>query len=522
MISTILRKHKFQMMKKSASGASGGALPVDSSLASNLKAIKAQLGARSDLAERKFMVGQDKPVQAALIYLESMTDLAILNDNALKPLMQMQQVPNDNLMSHILGSVLTVAGSRLETFLSSAIQELLKAKSLILVDGETQVIVIDAQAMEQRTVTEPATESTIRGPRAGFVEDINVNLALVRSRLRNSNLQIEKYQIGRRTNTEVCIMYLRGIVKEELVAEVRRRLSSIDIEGVLDSGHIEQWIEDAPFSLFPTVGNTEKPDAVAGKLLDGRVAILVDTTPIALTVPAVFADYFKITEDYYSRPFYSSFTRLLRYVAFLDSIFLPAFYVALENFQKELIPEGLIRGFANAREGVPFPLALEVLMMIVLYEWLREAGVRMPRPIGQAVSIVGSLVIGQAAVSAGIIGAPTVIVIATAAITTFLVPPLQDVSAMFRVIAVLVVSVLGLYGLFLLFYAMLVYLVDLRSFGIPYMTPLAPMRLNEWKDFIFRAPLQWLSRRSASLEVSDQKKRDSVPPPNKPLGNNRG
>lgn len=516
MFSKLFRKYKFYQIKNGLTQTSAAPLSVSSDLQTSLREIQVQLGSSSDLLIRRFAIGQDQQVQGAVVFFEVMTDKNILNENVLKPLMQLQIRPGEPLVPQFLSSALTVTVARSETSLDKAVEELLSGKTLILVEGETQLIVMDAKAFEMRTIEEPTIESVVRGPREGFNENLDTNISLIRRRISNRNLQVETYRIGRQTNTEVSIVYINGIVKEELVAEVRRRLASIRIEGVLDAGYIEQWIEDNPYSIFPSMYYSEKPDVITAKLLEGRVAILVDGTPTVLTVPTVFTEFFQGAEDYYSRPHYASLTRLLRYGAFFTATFLPSLYVSLENFQKELIPPPLLIGFAESREGVPFPLAVEVLFMVILFEWLREAGIRMPRTVGQAVSIVGGLVIGEAAVSAGLIGAPTVIIIAGAGITAFITPALGGVSALLRIFSILVAGVFGLYGNFLVWYGLAVYLADLRSFGIPYFTPLAPMKLNEWKDFMVRFPLWLLKRRPDSLETVNQQKIGKAAPPSPP------
>jgi spore germination protein KA len=515
MFSQIFRKHQFYRMKSRKS------LPtttqrISAQLNDNLSEINRQLGTSSDLFVRTYSFGADRNVLGALVLINSITDKQVLNENVLKPLSNIQLQTGTPIISQILDSVLTVTVAKEEQSLDSAIDELLAGKALLLVDGETQLIVIEARGTEMRPVEEPVTESVIRGPREGFNEDLVTNLSMIRRRIRNRNLQVETYKIGQQTNTQVCLVYIRGIVKDELVKEVRRRLSSIRIDSVMDSGYIEQWIEDNPYSIFPTVTNSEKPDVVSAKILEGRVAILVDGTPVVLMVPTVFVEFFQAAEDYYSRPYYASMTRFLRYWAFFVSAFLPALYIAFENFQKELIPPPLLIGFAESREGVPFPLGVEVLFMVILFEWLREAGVRMPRPIGQAVSIVGALVIGEAAVNAGMIGAPTVMVIAGAGITAFVVPSLGDVSALLRFVSIIVAGVFGLYGLFLFYYGIGVYLADLRSFGIPYFTPIAPMKFDEWKDVLVRFPLWLQKRRPDSLETVNQNKIGNAAPPSPP------
>ncbi|RNB87995.1 spore germination protein [Brevibacillus nitrificans] len=479
---------------------------LNKDLQQNLRQIQQQFGFTDDLLMRQFALGNRQQLRAALVFLDGLSDQKILDRDVIEPLMKAELEELNDIAEDILSSVLHITLAKLERSFDTVLDELSKGKAVLLIHTIDTCIVVEAKAVEQRSVEEPVTEAVVRGPREGFTESITTNLALIRKRCTNVNLQVENYRFGTQTGTRVCMIYIRHIVKEELLVEVRKRLSVIKTDAILDSGYIEQWIEDEPFSIFPTVANSEKPDIVLSKLLEGRIAILVDGTPVALSVPATFQDFFQNAEDYYSRPFYASLIRLLRYAAFFISAFLPSLYISFENFQKELIPTPLLFSFVNSREGVPFPLAFELLVMVVVYEWLREAGLRMPRPIGQAVSIVGALVMGEAAVSAGLIGAPTVIIIALSAITSFIVPSLTDVVVMFRFLSIFASALFGLYGNFLIFYAICVYLADLRSFGIPYLAPLAPVSWKDWKDFLIRLPLWMMRKRPDALETASDRR----------------
>ena len=522
LLSKFFRKYKIYRQINEPSQTSPTELPISSNLESNISEIEKKLGAPSDLQIRRFFLGQNQQIQVALMFLDGLVDKDILKNNVMRPFMEAQIRPDEPVIAQILNSIMNVTIAQVETSMEKSIELLLQGKTLILFNGENKLIVMDARAASMRNVEEPVTESVVHGPREGFIENLGINLSLIRRKIQNPNLRVETYQIGQQTNTNIALVYVHGIVKEELVAEVRRRLTRIRIESVLDSGYIEQWIEDNPLSIFPTIAKSEKPDTIAGKILEGRVAILVDGSPVALMMPTVFIEFFQSVEDYYARPYYASLTRFLRYIAFFISTFLPALYIAFENFQKELIPPPLLVGFSQSREGVPFPLALEVLFMVIMFEWLREAGLRMPRPIGQAVSIVGALVVGEAAVNASMIGAPTVMIIAGAGITAFIIPELAEVSALLRILSIIVSSVLGLYGLFLLWYGIAVYLADVRSFGIPYLTPLAPMKFDEWKDFMIRFPLWRQNRRPDSLETVNQRKIGDTSPPHPPDKSSKG
>jgi len=294
-------------------------------------------------------------------------------------------------------------------------------------------------------------------------------------------------------------------------------LEEINIDSILESGYIEQYIEDAPFSLFATVGNSEKPDVIAAKLLEGRAAIIVDGTPFVLTMPFLLLESFQSAEDYYSRPVYTTLIRLTRFFAFFVTVLAPAIYVAVTTFHQELIPTTLLLTMAAAREGIPFPAVAESLIMIAAFEILREAGVRLPRPVGQALSIVGALVMGEAAVSAGLIGAPMVIVIAITAVSGFIVPGQADSAAVLRILYLILGSSMGGFGITVGLLGTLVHLASIRSFGYPYLSPIAPLQAEDLKDTFVRAPLWFMLSRPRGMAEEDVKRRDFFMPPASPM-----
>jgi spore germination protein KA len=310
--------------------------------------------------------------------------------------------------------------------ISELVDGYLSGDAVLLMDRYSKALVVGCKGWEKRQIEKPQNESVVRGPLESFTEDFITNTSMLRRIIQHPDLVIESMRIGRKTRTKVGITYVKGIVDQALVSEVKKRLNAINTDAILDSGYIEQFIEDSPFSLFPTIGHTEKPDVLAAKILEGRVGILVNGSPFALTAPMLFIEHFQSAEDYYGRPYDTSIIRLFRYLSTAFSILLPSLYVALTTFHQELIPTPLLFTMASAREGTPFPAVLEAGIMVVLFEILREAGVRLPNPVGQAISIVGALIIGESAVSAGLIGAPMVIVIALTAVSGFVVYSLSQ------------------------------------------------------------------------------------------------
>jgi len=479
---------------------------VTSDLERNVLYIKSIFQASSDIVFRSFSIGKNQEVNAFLVAIDGLHDKAAINENVLKPLMNIdfQDIEGTDLLTYVEKSVLTMSSINKESSMKKSIDLLMKGDPLLFIDGLNSVYVLGARGWEMRSITEPATEASIRGSREGFVETLRTNSSMLRRIIHDPKLQIQQMLLGKITQTDVAVVYIDGIASPEIVQEVKKRLQRIHIDAILDSGYIEAFIEDGAFSLFPTIANTERPDVVAARLLEGRVAILVDGSTAVLTVPHLMLEAFQYPDDYYLRSYYASMLRLLRILGFMVSTLLPASFVAFQDFHKEIFPTELLISLAAAREGVPFPMFIEVLIMLVTFEWLKEAGVRMPRPIGQAVSIVGALVIGEAAVNAGIIGAPTVIVIALSAITGFLIKGLAEVATLLRFLYLFIGEIFGMYGIMLVISVLMLHVASLRSCGIPYMAPVFPITWREWKDFIIRAPLWTFDRRPESLTTTNK------------------
>ena len=487
---------------------------LSGNLQQNLNIVQNILGISSDIVIREFNFGDVGKTSAAIIYLDGMTNSTTVNDSIIRPLMFDSHLCNSkdvlvtNNIKLIEKTMISVGGVKGVTLIDQIIDHCLSGETILLVDGSPEALAINTQGWESRGVEEPKTEAVVRGPREGFTESLGTNTTLVRRKIRNPNLTFETMQIGQKTKTGVRIAYLKKLANPRLVEEVNRRLKRINTDAILESGYIEQFIEDAPFSPFSTVGNSEKPDVIAAKLLEGRVAILVDGTPIVLTVPLIFVESFQTSEDYYSRPYYVSLVRNLRFIAFAITVLSPAAYVTLTTFHQEMIPSPLLMTMAASREGTPFPAIAEVFVMGIAFEILREAGVRLPRPVGSAISIVGALVIGEAAVSAGLIGAPMVILTAFTAISSFVVPAQTDAAAILRLIFVFFSGFLGAFGMMIVLLVVLIHLSSLRSFGVPFLSPLAPITLRDLKDTFIRLPLWAMLTRPRTIGWHDPQRQE--------------
>lgn len=479
-------------------------LPLYTDLQINIKIIKEIFGQSPDVIFREFKIGQR---EAALVFIEGLTNVQLINENVLEPLMNWQKTAPITL-GKIRDHLLTISQLKDVDNQDKLIEGLLSGGTALLLEDHAGALILDTRGFETRSIQEPATEVVVRGPKEGFTEKIQVNISLIRRKLKTTNFVVEKMSLGVQSNTLICLVYLKGIVQETLVQEIKKRLSKIKLDAVLESGYIEQMIEDAPHSPFPTIANTEKPDIVAAKLLEGRAAILVDGTPFVLTVPKLFIESFQSAEDYYSRPYYATIIRILRYLAFFITTIGPAIYVALTTFHQEMIPTPLLYTMAAARERIPFPSVVAALLMGMVYEYFRESGIRLPRPIGSSISIIGGLVIGDMAVNAGLVSAPLLIVIALTAITSFVVSSLADAATILRLFFTIMAGFMGFVGVFFVFIAALIHLCSLMSFGTAYLTPLTPFRPQGAMDSLVRFPLKSMVNRPAGITKDNQRRRN--------------
>ena len=361
---------------------------------------------------------------------------------------------------------------------------------IILIEKQTKGISLGLPKWEKRGIKEPAAESVIRGPREGFVETLRVNTSLLRRKIRHPSLKMKQMVIGGYTETQVIVAYIEGIADNTLIDEVTNRLKRIKIDGILESGYIEEMIQDSPFSPFPQLLNTERPDVAAACLLEGRVIILIDGTPITLIAPCTFASLLQSPEDYYN-PFYiSTFIRWLRYGFFFVALLAPSAYVAILTFHQEMLPTSLLLTVAESREQIPFPALVEAFIMEITFEALREAGVRLPKQVGAAVSIVGALVIGQAATAAGLVSSPMVMVVAITGVASFLMPRYATgISIRILRFPIMILSgMMGLLGVMLGITAIVAHMCTLKSFGVPYLNSAATFKIQNLKDVLVRAP----------------------------------
>ncbi|WP_179281094.1 spore germination protein [Paenibacillus sp. XY044] len=487
----------------------------------NVKLIKEMTGDSSDIIIRRLDQALGKPIHVAVIYTDGLVDEQIINNAIMKSLTQIQADadglldPPNQVLGWIKNRFLAI-GQVTEVYtLNKLFSAILAGNAVILIDGTAKGISAASAGGEQRGVDEPQSQTVIRGPREGFTENLRINTSLVRRRIKNPNLWIVDRTIGRVSQTNVAVMYINGIANDDVVQEILRRLDRIDIDSVLESGYIEEFIQDATFTPFPTLTNSERPDAIAGAILEGKVAILVDGSPFVLIAPITIFKLFQSSEDYYQAFDIATFLRLMRIIAFVFSMLLPSLYIAITTFHQQILPTTLLISLAAQREGVPFPAFVEALAMEITFEVLREAGVRMPRAIGSAISIVGALVLGQAAVQAGLVSAAMVIIVAFTAIAGFVAPSvsISNAARLLRFGFMLLAATLGLFGIIAGLMAMLIHLAGLRSFGIPYLIPLAPFTPSDQKDALVRVPWWAMLKRPTLISQKNIKRQKSIQKP---------
>lgn len=499
--------------------------PINTDLDYNIKLMKELFGNSSDLVVREFHFGSDREIRVALIYIDGLIDRISLSETVLKPLLyrtivdEERRLLPDNAFELIRDWLITFTSTKEVEKYEDLLNLVLAGFAALFVDGSDRALAPEAKGWKDRAIEEPKTEAFVRGPRDGFTETIRTNTALIRRRIRTPRLRFDMYQVGRVTKTDICVAYIDGLVNPATVDEVRRRITSIDTDAILESGYLEDFIKDRAWTPFALLDRTERPDKVAAALVEGRVAILVDNTPFALIVPAVFSEFLQSAEDYYD---WSESARTLRWLAILITLTLPSLYVALTTFHQEMIPVGLALSMAAGREGVPFPAVIEALLMEVTFDLLREAGTRMPRSVGQTLGVVGALVLGQAAVMAGIVSPFIVIVVALTAVTSFLIPN-YSASLTIRLLRypmLILAGMFGLLGVLLGLVAILLHMASLRSFGVPYLYPLAPAVPAEWQDVFYRAPWWKMDLRPLLLRSPNRRRQaegqQPEPPPVRP------
>lgn len=386
-----------------------------------------------------------------------------------------------------------------ETNLSSIVQEVLDGNTALLVDGILTAIIIGAKFLPVRSIVEPPTDIAVKGPREGFIEDVKTNMTLVRKRIKTPALRFETHKIGKQSATNVAVCFLDGITPQKTVDEITKLLSQIDVDYIPDSSYIANFLSPKKHSIFARIGTTEKPDVFAAKIAEGRVGVLVDGSPIALTLPFLLMENFQTSEDYFTSPFTATVFRLIRFLSLTIAILLPAFYVSVQLYKMQLVPLRLMMTIASASQNIPLSPAMEMFVVLLVLEVLKESSIRMPKYVGMSLSVVGALVLGETAVKAGFFSTPSIIIGAFSGICLYTVPDFVETGSLLRWLFLLVAGNFGPFGIVLLTAFTLVYLVGDDAFGAPLLAPFSPLLPSDLRDSVIKYNMENLSKRPAFL-----------------------
>lgn len=488
---------------------------IEQDLNKNISVLKEIFKNVDDIIFRRIECGQNQKIKMAVVYVDGMTNKEAVSEYAIESLMsnlnlaELEKNPEKELQGLIAKTSISLAEVKAILTIEEAVDKILSGETILFIDTCTKAVMLSSRGWPMRGISEPSAETLLRGARDGFNETMKVTTTLIRRRIRDPKLKIKYMQIGSRSKTDVAVLYIEDIVNKEVLDAVQKRLNNIDIEAVLESSYIEELIEDDNFSPFPQVENTERPDAAASALLEGRVVIAVDNTPSVLMAPATFTSFMQSSEDYYERWLSACMVRLIRYIALPITMLLPAMYVAITAFHPNMLPTKLALYVAASRANVPFPAFVEAFMMELVIELVREAALRIVGPVGSTIGLVGGLVVGQSSVQAGLITPLAVIVVALTAIASFTIPSYNFSTSlrMIRFVFIILAGTMGLFGISIGLCLLIVHLCTLKSFGIPYLTPFSSFIENkkDLKDTVIRHRIHDLVHKPEYLKSKKEK-----------------
>lgn len=490
-------------------------IKISPNIESNIKELKQAFEDCQDVVYKDFVIGEKLDNKLSLVYIDGLVNTDLITENVTKSLMQeLRQTNPKNVVKNLYKIIEKASISATEIkdvdYLEQAIDSILEGDTVLFVDGYEKVMVIGSRGWQMRGLQEPQSQALVRGPRDGFNETLKTNITLVRRRIRDTKLKVKMIKIGRRSKTDIAILYIDDIADKRILKEIEERLEKIDTDMILESGNIEGFIEDDNYSIFPQIQNTERPDSVASALYEGRIALMVDNTPFALILPMDLNAMFISAEDYYERWVATFIIRPIRYIAALTATLAPAFYIAVTSFHPGILPTKLALHIASSRALVPFPSFLEAFLMILTVEFLRESGTRISGPIGTTIGVVGGLVIGQSAVEAGLVAPLMVIITALTTVSIFMIPN-YSFSVTLRItnfMMMFLASILGLYGIILGIIGLAIHLCTLTCYGVPYFAPFGILgkESRDLEDSIIRVPIGKMKKRPHYGYLKDQRR----------------
>jgi len=450
-----------------------------------------------DIKVYHFFIGESLP--ASIIFIDSLCDKKAVAESVVKPLVKLKEKDFSAISRAVISTEIKNTCD-----LKEVINEILLGNSALLIDGEEKALIIEYKQFEKRPVTEPPTSVTLRGPREGFVENIVTNISLIRRRLKSNELTFKMLTAGKYSKTDIAVCFVNGVVRKDLIKKVIAKIKTINIDSVPDSAYIASFLSEHKTSLFKQVGTTEKPDILVSRLMEGRIAVIVDGSPFVLTLPYVIVEDFQSADDYYSSPYRATAVRLLRALSVFTAIFLPALFVSAELFHLQLLPLSFLLTIVNSVKGIPLSPSFEMFFTLMIFEILNEASIRMPKYVGMAVSIVGGLVLGETAVNAGIISAPTLMIIAMSGICLYTVPEMVQTFSLLRIVYLAVAGSIGGYGLVLLSVIFLAYLVSFETYKTPLLAPFAPLIKEDLKDTFYKGFLAEMKTRPKTFRSENK------------------
>lgn len=471
----------------------------NTNLKQNIELITTELGGQSSIIVRSFFIGNINPIHATLIYINGLVKSERIEDFVLKPLMMQinEKLYAKDICNHLINKYIFVGNSWVETDLKNIIRLIKEGNTAILINGISDVILLDTTGGESRSIVEPINETVISGSREGFVENLTTNLSLLKRKIKDSNMMVETLVVGRRSQTQVALVYISNIADMDIVNEIKKRIEYVDVDVVTSTGSLMQYIEDYSYTIFPQSRGSEKPDVIANNLMDGKIGIILDGTPHVIVAPSIFIEFFQTVEDYYQRTLIGSFSRIIRFLAVFIVITAPSIYLTLIKFNSELIPIKFITPIIQSRIGIALTPFLEILLMEIVVEFLREGGLRLPAKIGQTLSVVGGIIIGDTAVKSKIVSPTTLFVVGLTVIATFLIPNYEMASSirLLRFPMLLLANFLGIFGIGIGCYFILVNLCSTDSFGVPYLS----LKSNALKDTFIRGQLWKMNKNIESV-----------------------
>lgn len=456
----------------------------------------------ADISVRKFFVCEK---QICLFYIDCLINKELFASGIVSGIIKLeeQEIESSKILETLETKLISVSSIERLSEKSKVQEEIFNGAVIIVVEGEKQMLSINTAGFAKRAISEPPTASVVRGPREGFIEDLETNLSMIRRRLKSPTLAVKRLSVGERTNTNIALVFLEDVANSQVIKDLEQRLNNIDIDGIIDSYYLEELLTKNGSKFFKKLGNTEKPDVITAKILEGRVAIIVDGSPIVLSAPFILFEDMQSPSDYYDIPQRTSFVRFVRFVGLILAILLPGMYVALQSYHYRVLPINFLISLLSSIEGISFPPILEILFVLFLFEILNEASVRMPKQLGMALSIIGALVLGDTAVQAGIITPPSIVVVAISGITLYIIPNESSEAGLLRTLFTIVGGISGFYGILLGFIILATHLVSMESYDAPYMAPYAPSVDIDKKDGFTKKPLSHMVYRPKSFVLKE-------------------